>query len=54
MPERTWFRTVIIMQPFSLRTTMNAENASPKRTRDTKAIMIAKLAAGELWGFAVR
>ena len=33
-----WFRTVITMQPFCLQTTMNAENISPSRIRDTQAV----------------
>ena len=38
MAERTWFRTVIIMQPFCLQATMNAKNASPSRTRGTQTL----------------
>jgi predicted pyridoxine 5'-phosphate oxidase superfamily flavin-nucleotide-binding protein len=38
MAERTWFRTATTMQPFCLLATMNAENASPSRTRATQLI----------------
>src|ERR1700693_208889 len=38
MEERTWFRTVITMPPFCLQATMNAENISPSRIRDTEAV----------------
>src|SRR5271169_3864200 len=38
MAERTWFRTEITMQPFCLQATMNVENDSLSRTRDTQAV----------------
>jgi hypothetical protein len=47
MAERTWFRTVTITQPFCSQATMDAENVSPSRTRDTKAIDSEKSRCGK-------
>ena len=37
MAERTWFRTVITMQPFCLQATTNAGGVSPSKTLGTEA-----------------